>query len=90
MNLTTALFDAFGFLLSCFWQVIVAFWDLIGVGDFIQSKLFFWLILIALSSCGIYFSAKHKKTLCAVISSLSDIALLFGAIFSLKKIKVRR
>jgi len=87
MNLITTLFDVFGFLLSCFWQFIVAFWDLLGVGDFIQSKLFFWLILIALSSCGIYFSAKHKKTLWTVISSLSDIALLFGAIFSSKKSK---
>ena len=87
MNLITALFDAFGLLLSCFWQFIVAFWDWLGIGDFIESKLFFWLILIALSSCGIYFSAKHKKTLWTVISSLSDMALLFGAIFSSKKSK---
>ena len=85
MNLITELFDAFGLLLSCLWQVAVAFWDLLGIGDFIQSRLFFWLILIALSSCGIYFSAKHKKTLWTVISSLSDIILIFGAIFSSKK-----
>ncbi len=87
MYLIETLSEAFGLIFSCFWQFIVAFWDLLGVGDFIESKLFFWFILFALSSCGIYFSAKHKKTLWTVISSLSDIALLFGAIFSSKKSK---
>ena len=87
MYLIETLFEAFGLIFSCFWQVTVDFWDLLGIGDFIQSKLFFRLVLFVLSSCGIYFSAKHKKTLWTVISSLSDIALLFGAIFSRKKSK---
>ena len=87
MYLIETLFDDICHLLSWIWQFVIAFWDLLGIGDFLQNKAIFWLVLFALSLCGTYISAKNKKTLWTVISSLSDIALLFGAIFSRKKSK---
>lgn len=87
MHLIKTLIDIIDFILSIIWQFVVAFGDWFGIGDFIQSKLLFWLILIALSTCGIYVSTKNKKKLWVVISSLSDIALLFGSMLSFKKSK---
>lgn len=85
MYLIETLFEAICHLLSWIWQFVIAFWDLLGIGDFLQSKAIFWLILFVLSLCGTYISAKNKKTLWTLISSLSDIALLFGAIISYVK-----
>ena len=82
MYLIKTLFDAFKQLIAWVMQFMIAFWDWLDIGDFLQNKLVFWIILFVFSVFGTYVSAKNKRKLWVGICSASDVITIIGAVIS--------
>ena len=82
MYLIKTLFDTCKQLIDWIMQFMIAFWDWLGIGDFLRNSFAFWSILLVLSIFGTYVSAKNKRKLWVGICSVSDVVAIIGGVIS--------
>ncbi len=82
MHLLKSIIRGLELIFFTIWQLIINFWDYLGLGDFLQNTFIFLAILFVLSNAGLFVSTKHKKTIRAIIFSFSDVVLIIRSFFS--------
>lgn len=79
-------FEVVKFVLMRIWDIMIAFWDVIEMDDFIRNCIFYFAVLLLASIGGTCISAKFKKKTWLCICVFFDVVSFLGVIFSISKL----